>query len=160
MEDSFCQKERLTELYDRHVGMVYRICYLFLKNRYDAEDMVQATFLKLLRHGEFDSPEHEKAWLIVTSSNLCKDYLKHWWRRSVPLESLPDEKPEPADNTVLEQVLQLPQKVRTAVYLYYYEGYSTVELSRMLHKKESTVRGYLHTGRKLLKISLGGDQDE
>ncbi|WP_040197545.1 RNA polymerase sigma factor [Candidatus Soleaferrea massiliensis] len=160
MEDSFYQKEQLTELYDRHVDMVYRICYLFLKNRYDAEDMVQATFLKLIRHGRFDSAEHEKAWLIVTASNLCRDHLKHWWRKNVPLESLPDEKPQSADNAILEQVFLLPRKVRTTIYLYYYEGYNTVELSRMLGKKESTIRGYLHTGRKLLKIAMGGDQNE
>ncbi|HEY8348645.1 MAG TPA: sigma factor-like helix-turn-helix DNA-binding protein, partial [Clostridia bacterium] len=56
----------------------------------------------------------------------------------------------------LEKVLALPSKIKTAVYLYYYEGYSSVEIAKIMRKNESTVRGYLHTGRKLLKMEMEG----
>lgn len=63
----------IERIYHRHVEMLYRVAYSFMKNGADAEDMVQETFIRLLRSGMvFDSVQHEKAWLIVTVSNLCK----------------------------------------------------------------------------------------
>ena len=73
----------IVRIYERHVDSVYRLCFSFMKNSADAEDMVQETFLRLLSSGKsFESEEHEKAWLIVTASNLCKDTLKKWWRKN------------------------------------------------------------------------------
>jgi len=53
--------------------------------------------------------------------------------------------------------MALPPKYKTAIYLYYYEGYSTVEIAKILGKKESTIRSHLHTARKLLKMEMEGD---
>lgn len=51
--------------YDRQADTVYRICYAYMKNAADAEDMVQETFLRLIGHiDRIQNPEHEKAWLI------------------------------------------------------------------------------------------------
>ena len=70
--------KEITEIYHRQVDTVYRICYSFMKNKPEAEDMVQETFLRLIASGKtFENPRHEKAWLVVTASNLCKDQLKH-----------------------------------------------------------------------------------
>ena len=67
----------ITEIYHRQIDTVYRICYSFMKNKPEAEDMVQETFLRLIASGKtFENQRHEKAWLIVTASNLCKDQLK------------------------------------------------------------------------------------
>ena len=66
------------------------------------------------------------------------------------------ERPADTDNC-LEKVLALPQKYKAAIYLYCYEGYSTEEIARILKKNRSTVRGYLHRGRKLLKMEMEGD---
>lgn len=72
----------IERIYHRHVEMLYRVAYSFMKNGADAEDMVQETFIRLLRSGMvFDSVQHEKAWLIVTVSNLCKSALRSPWRR-------------------------------------------------------------------------------
>ncbi len=69
--------KEIGEIFNRQVDTVYRICFSFVKNAADTEDMVQETFLRLLsRKVIFQSEEHEKAWLIVTASNLCKDFLK------------------------------------------------------------------------------------
>lgn len=151
--------QEITELYSRHADMVYRVCFLFLKNEADTQDMVQNTFVKLIQHPQtFQNPEHEKAWLIVTASNLCRDFLRHWWRKTVSLSSVPEEAAPsfPIDET-LQQVLSLPGRYKMPVYLYYYEGYSCAEVAAILHKKESTVRGLLRRGRLLLKLELEGD---
>lgn len=74
--------QELAELYHRHVDTVWRVCYSFMKNRADTEDMVQEAFLRAYDMDKpFGSEEHEKAWLIVTASNLCRDALKRAWRR-------------------------------------------------------------------------------
>ena len=92
MESSLLRTDKeLEEIYRRHVDTVYRLCFSFMKNRADTEDLVQDCFLQLLRSEKtFASAEHEKAWLIVTASNLCKNALKRATRRSEPLEDHPE----------------------------------------------------------------------
>jgi len=62
---------------DMYTEVLYRIAFTYLGNRSDAEDIVQETFLKYIKKKtKFDNDEHEKAWLIRVTINLCKDYLK------------------------------------------------------------------------------------
>ena len=51
----------------------------------------------------------------------------------------------------MESVLELPEKQRNAVYLFYYEGYTAAEIGRMYYVSESTVHSWLHKGRKKIK---------
>lgn len=163
MAESWFETDGIAEVYERHVGMVYRICYAYLKNPADTEDMVQNTFLRLISHGpHFESPQHEKAWLIVTASNLCRDFHRHWWQRRASMEEYENVQtapPRDADET-LQALLDLPDKYKTAMYLYYYEGFDSTEVAQMLKKPRSTIRTYLYRGRKILKIRLGGEFDE
>ena len=154
--------EELEQIYQRHVNTVYRVCFMLTKSKSEAEDMVQNTFLRLMGDGtSFESHEHEKAWLIRTATNLCKDFFRRWRNRMVSMEDMdiPVEPSFEVDET-LKKVMALPPKYKTALYMYYYEGYSTVEMARILNKKESTIRGHLFTGRKLLKMELEGDFNE
>lgn len=167
-EDDTSRMAELETLYVRHVDTVYRICYSFLKNQSDAEDAVQETFLKLLQilqQGEsFADEAHEKAWLIVTASNLCKNHLRHWtrqkredvedWERLLGADPSQTER----DDRILTALMQLPDAYRMVLYLYYYESYRTAEIAKMLKKKESTVRTLLRRGRMQLKKMLGGEQ--
>ncbi len=150
----------IEDIYHRHVDTVYRVCFMFMKNRAEAEDAVQTTFINLMNSNvSFKDEAHEKAWLIVTASNICKNNLKHWFRskRSDYDDYLNHLRHiDSYDFEVLEEVLSLPTKYKTVIYLYYYEGYSSVEISRTLGVKESTIRSWLYRGRKLLKKSLGG----
>ena len=125
----------IEDIYRRYVDMLYRVAYSFMKNSADAEDMVQETFIRLLRSGtSFASEQHEKAWLIVTVSNLCKSALRSPWQRRTGLDDMA-EPPAAADATpdeTLEAVLALPEDYKLPVYLFYYEGYPTAEIARML----------------------------
>lgn len=94
----------IEDIYRRHVDTLYRVAYSFMKNGADAEDMVQEAFVRLLRSGmTFDSPQHEKAWLIVTVSNLCKSALRSPWRRREDIDSLtePPAAEDPAPDETL-----------------------------------------------------------
>lgn len=157
--------KQFTEIYQRNVDTVYRLCYMFLKSHTDAEDAVQSIFMKLLRSNKrFENFEHEKAWFILTSKNYCKDVLKSWWKlRRTSLDDIPEI--ASWDNyqiasEVMEKLLSLPAKYKEVLYLYYYEGYSVKEISKLLGRNESTIQTQLSTGRKRLKISIGGQYNE
>lgn len=152
--------KEITGVYNRHVDAVYRICYSFMKNRADTEDMVQETFLRLLSSGKtFENERHERAWLIVTASNLCKDNLKKWWRRTEPIDDYSDTiaAPESPENSLTEAILKLPAKYKDVVYLYYYEGYTTEEIADRMGCSQATVRSQLLRARKRLNALLGGN---
>ena len=154
MDSSLHMDEEIEKIYNRQFDTVYRVCFSFMKNAEDAEDMVQETFLKLIScEKQFESEEHEKAWLIVTASNTCKDELKRWKRRLENITVLfrQENIVQTENNKVLEWVMALPVKYKQVIYLYYYEGYSTAEIANMMHCSESTVRNQLLRGRKLLK---------
>ncbi|MDE7430715.1 MAG: sigma-70 family RNA polymerase sigma factor [Lachnospiraceae bacterium] len=146
--------EEIAKIYNRQYNTVYRICFSFMKNSVDAEDMVQETFLKLISSNKkFESEKHEKAWLIVTASNTCKDELRRWKKRLENSKSLFQQENvvQKEDDSILEWVMTLPVKYKQVIYLYYYEGYRTSEIADMLHCSESTVRNQLLRGRRLLK---------
>lgn len=152
--------KKITEIYNRQVNTVYRICFSFMKNTADTEDMVQETFLRLIRSNiVFQSEEHEKAWLIVTASNLCKDTLRKWWRKA---ENIDDHTasictPPLEIDHILEAILNLPANQKTPLYMYYFEGYSTDDIATYLKCPASTVRSRLARARKALRHELGGD---
>jgi RNA polymerase sigma factor (sigma-70 family) len=152
--------EEMSQIYYRHVETVYRVCFMFMKNSYDTEDMVQNTFIRLMKDGtHFQSEEHKKAWLIRTATNLCKDFFRNWWTKTVGIDDaaeVTDKIPFAIDDT-LKKVMELPSKYKIVVYMYYYEGYSTVEIAKILDKNESTIRSHLSSGRKRLKIEMEGD---
>jgi RNA polymerase sigma-70 factor (ECF subfamily) len=155
--------KEIAEIYTRHVKTVYRVCFAYMKNSADTEDAVSDTFYKMIKSGTvFESEEHEKAWLIRTATNVCKNSLRHWFRKSDDLASC--ENLQSAENIeiddTLEAVMGLPDKYKTVLYLYYYEGYSTPEISRILEKPQSTIRNHLHEARGILKERIGGDFHE
>lgn len=154
--------KELEECYERTVDSVYRVCRMYYKdNISEIEDVVQTTYLKWLKNKKpFENKEHEKAWLLVTAANICKNNLKHWWSKNIDIESMTDIGKEDIYHTetaLMEQLRLLPEKYRITLYLHYYEGYTGTEIAGILKKKESTVWGYLHEGRKMLKKKLEGD---
>ena len=143
---------------DLYGDTVRRICMVHLKNAADTEDIFQTVFLKYVLHSPvFDSPEHEKAWIIRVTVNACKDLLKSFFQsKTLPLDTL---RAVPAKGTedysdVLEAVLSLPAKYKDVVYLYYYEEYSAAEISRILRKNVNTVYTLLNRARQMLKDKL------
>ena len=144
---------------DRHADTVRRLCMIHLKNYADTEDIFQTVFLKYaLYDKEFETIEHEKAWFIRVTINACKDLLKSFFRKtSVPLDTLIDV-PVTMDDSkrnLLQAVLDLPERYRKVIYLYYYEGYSADEIAGLLKMNVNTVYTHLTRGKNKLKEQLG-----
>ena len=153
----------IESLIGKYGDMILRLCYTYLKNMPDAEDSAQDVFLKLLEKlPEFNDEAHEKAWMIRVTINTCKSRLRSMkLRRAASIDDvdIPVRDRYSDESDVLDAVMALPEKFRTVIHLYYYEGYSTPEIARLTQKPEATVRSDLHRARKRLRAVLGGGYD-
>ena len=151
-------------LYDRHWKYVYRLCFTYMKNVSDAEDVTEDVFVKVIT-GEytFNDEIHERKWLTVTAINLCKDRLRSYGRKNIDyveeLPEVPDETPQGTED-ITDAVMALPIKYKEIIWLYYYMGYQLDEIAKMLKRPPSTVRNQIKDARNLLKKILGGEADE
>ena len=139
------------EAVSRYGPMVYRLACAQLRCRQDADDVFQEVFLRYHRAAPvFDSEEHRRAWMLRVTANCAKSALSSPWRkRTVPLEDVyacTDQE----ESAVAEAMARLPAKYRAVVHLFYYEGYSTEEIARILDRRPSTVRAQLTRARQKL----------
>jgi len=161
-ESLLCTNKDIEAIYSRHADAIYRLCFTYMKNAADTEDAVQDVFIRMMTHvGEFETQNHERAWLIVVAANLCKDKLKHWSRRNrniADYEWIAADSGLEIDETIRE-VINLPDKYKCVVFMYYYEGYNSREIAKILSKPPSTVRNRLHEAREILRKRIGDDFD-
>lgn len=153
-------EQEVNSAIEQYSDMVLRLCMVNLKNNADAEDIFQTVFLKYaISNKHFESPEHEKAWMIRVTVNACKDLLKRFSRKhTIPLEELAEYVPDvtPEKYAVMEAVWSLPKQYRDVIYLHFYEGYTAPEIAGILNRNPNTVYTHLHKGKELLKEALGG----
>ncbi len=150
---------------ENYADTVKRICMLYLKNTADTEDIFQNVFLKYYNNSaHFKNEEHKKAWIIRVTINECKDLLKSFFRKNtVCVDEMSNIKTDGGLNEnahVRQAVLNLPQKYKLPIYLHYFEGYSAVEIGKILNKNTNTIYTFLSRGRQALKSSLGGNEHE
>ena len=141
----------------KYADMVRRICFLYLKNYADVEDVFQEVFLKFFLNAEsFQSEEHQRAWLCRVTFNKCKDLCKSSWRNkvvSIEEMDIPYESPE--RNEQIKAVFDLPSEYKELIYLHYYEGRTIPEIAGILQKNTSTVYSQLRRAKALLKKKAG-----
>lgn len=153
MEDK--EYDRVVRLY---LNPVYRVALSCCKNQYDAEDVVQNTFLKLLNSDtSFESDEHIHRWLIRVAVNESNTMWRSIWKRkvsSLDWVDLPEEFSSPEKSELFYAVQKLPPKYREVVHLYYYEEYSIKEIADILHIFQSAIQTRLMRARRKLKQQL------
>ena len=152
------QSNRLEDVIPTYENTLYRAALAILGDPQEAEDVVQEAFLRLWeKDPAFESPAHQRSWLLKVTVNGCKSRLRApWRRRTAPLlESYPAADPE--EHAVLEVIQSLPPKDRAALHLYYYEGYQTAEIAAMTGWREGTVRSRLARARDKLRELLKGE---
>ena len=144
--------------YGLYADMIYRLSFSYMKNKEDAEDVVQEVFTKYFCGIHFPkNPEQEKAWFLRVTINQCHDILrKKAYRKYTSLDEVAEvAKEEEADTTHLYDALQkLDEKYRGVVILHYLEGYSVEEIAKILQLSSSAVKMRLKRGREFLKEEL------
>ena len=151
------QAEGAQAVVDKYASLVYKLAFARTRRRDAADDIFQEVFLRYVAKGpDFESEEHARAWFCRVTVNCANSYWRNpFRRRSEPLEAaehLPA--PETAESGLDACLERLSPELRTAVHLYYYEGYTTPEIAGMLGKSESAVRTRLMRARRLLRDYL------
>ena len=147
-------EEEVRGAIEKYGDMVLRLCMVYLKNRADTEDIFQEVFFKYCTYNkEFMNDEHKKAWFIRVTVNACKDLLRSFFHRNaLSLEEYGDIAViDKGQSEVFEALFKLPERNRSIVYLYYYEGYKAEEIAGMLSLNVNTVYTLLSRSKKLLK---------
>ena len=126
------ENHELHELLERYSDTVYRVALSYLKQPADAEDIAQNVMEKLIScKKEFSGESHIKYWLIRVTVNECKNFLRSFWRRRVTgLEACTGsvQFSDSLYSDVYEAVMNLKDKYRIVVYLYYYENIPFLKL--------------------------------
>ena len=140
--------------------MVYKLALNQTKSKESADDVVQEVFLRYIQKDiEFKSEEHIKAWLIRVTINCSKNVFSDSWFKKTEgfTQDIPFEHEEKSD--VYYATLELPQKYRSVIHLFYYEDMSISEISLCLGQQENTVKSLLHRARNMLRDKLEGGYD-
>lgn len=148
----------LERIYRTYKDNIYAIGFNYFGDPTDADDIVQETFYKLSKSNTaFENEDHIRNWLIRVAVNECKRTSMSFWRKKrKPLDdyidSLVFESEDEGD--LFSEVMKLKPKYRQVIHLFYYEGYSTDEISRLLKISRSAVTTRLARARKQLKEHL------
>lgn len=148
-------------LAEQYMDTVYAIAVNNCRNPADADDIVQNTFLKLFRSdNSFETDENAKRWLIRVAINEMHSLFRSPWKRKVSsldeTAGSQDEKKVFSDEEreLYDAMHRLPENYRVIIYLFYFEEYTTKEISEILEMSEATVRKRLSRGRQALRKLL------
>ena len=152
--------EEVEQTIIEYSDLLYKICFLILKDDSDVQDVLQETFIKYMtKSPDFESEDHKKAWLIKVSQNKCKEFLRfHKRHAAVPLEEVEEsfsvtDGMDTDTSNILSLIWKLKYKLKSVVILYYIEGYKVNEVARILGISESAVKKRLERARKELRIA-------
>lgn len=154
--NSFSQEQKKMVV-EKYFDMIYRLAVSQTKSTDGADDVVQEVFLRFLRSDKvFESDDHIKAWLIRVAINCSHNFFSNSWaKKTVPLsDDLVFDTKEKSD--VYYAAMELPQKYRTVIHLFYYEDLSISQISKLLKTKESTIKSQLSRARDMLRTKLKG----
>ncbi len=138
-----------------YIDPMYRAAWALCGSRHDAEDLVQETFLNVLKRPRFVRDGNEIAYLIRALRNTYSSRYRSAARR--PAERRLFEEDDPAvphsDDDItarelMEAVASVPQPYREAVIAVDLVGLSYREAARSLHTREATITSRLHRGRQ------------
>lgn len=151
------ERQQLEHIVTIYGSSIYRMAYAKTGSHADAQDVMQETFLRLVRaEPVFESETHCKAWLLRVAANCVNDVFRSPWRQTQPLQETIPAPAQPETGGVLEAVLALPAKYRLPVHLYYYEGLSVAEISAILGTSQGVVKTRLFRARGMLRLELEG----
>lgn len=140
----------------KYSDMLYKICLVILCNEQDVQDAIQDTFCRYLeKRPDFCDEKHEKAWLIKVATNISRDMIRFRVRHpKVSIDEVENILLAPEQRETLKELLELPVKHKTVIYLHYVAGYSVKEIADILGITESAVKSRLLRGRKQMRSSV------
>jgi RNA polymerase sigma-70 factor, ECF subfamily len=158
-EPAIAIPRELEEAFRAHHGLVFRTAYRITGNAFDAEDVLQTVFLRLLRKpAQFDAMENAESYLRRAAINAALDITRA--RQSTHLVEMPDLPAHSAhDDTELRRALahalaQLKPRPAEIFALRFLEGLSNPEIAKMLGISQVLVAVIVHRTRQQLQKEL------
>ena len=151
-----------TQLVEAYQKPLLNLCYMYLRDRTQAEDAVQEAFLKAYRAlPTFRGDSSAKTWLTRIAINVCRDMQRSSWftrlNRFVTPDDLPEraaeESPEAAE--LADAVMRLPARHREVILLYYYQNLTMPEIAGVLGVNASSVSRRLKAACAKLRGAWG-----
>ena len=140
----------------KYYPKIFQYCILHIRDRGDAEDMTQETFLKFFQ--SFERYQHRgkcSAFLYAIASNACKDYYRKAKEQYV--EEVPEKAEEDLDMGSAEirldvenAVDRLPEELKETAILFFFQGMKQREIAKLLDIKLSLVKYRVTRAKKLL----------
>jgi RNA polymerase sigma-70 factor, ECF subfamily len=167
-------REALGPLMERHHVRVYRIALSYLRDRDEAQDAVQETFVKAYQGAaRWDGSAEVAPWLARIAVNHAIDRYRRGRRRlkaETPLDhedhgqSIAEEAPSPerramgreAAERIKVALLGLPDRQRAVVVLRLYEDMALEEIASALDMSLGTVKSSLHRALRRMRVLLAG----
>lgn len=152
-------------LVERHLSGLLVLARRMLRDDAEAEDVTQEALLKLWRSREAleVGAYGLRPWLRRVVSNLCIDKMRSSRRftvtddvpeRAEPADQLTQVEAQDASARVAAAIKGLPDRQRTALTLFHYEGLSQVEVGRIMGASDEAVESLLARARRSLKVAL------
>lgn len=149
---------------------LYGLCCSLCSNSFDADDLYQETWLKVVKHiSKYDPSREFEPWITRICVNTYRSTLRRLAKSPLLNFSNGEEKdrllvaipaPEKADYAPLyEAVSKLPEKLRLTVILFYFRGEDLASTAQILNIPVGTAKSRLNKARKLLKEVLADETD-
>ena len=153
-------QQSMYRLYKMYVQAMYNTCIRIVANQFDAEDILQESFVSAFNGLEsFKGESPFGAWLKRIVINKSLNHLRKQKNSFTDIESIQlvddvsdgEEFPEITSEMVHEAIKTLPDKARIVLNLYLLEGYMHKEIADMLSISESTSKSQYQRARILLQ---------
>ncbi|WP_440896618.1 RNA polymerase sigma factor [Amphibacillus sp. Q70] len=158
-------KHAFKKLYDSYADYALRTAYGITKNKHDAADIVQETFIKVFRNaGSFDMTRPFKPWFYQILVNEARRFIKKQSKQAIPVDTEETldffhQTKETKGDLILD-LEALDPNDRTILILKYINGFKEKEIAEMLKLNINTVKSRLYKARRRLKSAMGGEDDE
>lgn len=148
---------------ERYGDRLYRSLYLTVKDENTARDLVQDTFLKVIKYiHNFKGDSKLYTWVYRIAINQMKDGLKKKQEEAMEIENLQMGKSHVESDAlnnfhhhqVTECIKEVPLIYRQVMVLFYFEEMKIREIADVLEEKEGTVKSKLFRGKQALKEKL------
>lgn len=153
-------QQAMYRLYKTHVQAMYNTCIRIVVNQFDAEDIIQESFLSAFKGlSSFKGESTFGVWLKRIVINKSLNALRQKKQTFTDLDNLyvthdeaeNDDLHEITPEIIHEAIKGLPEKARVILNLYLLEGYMHKEIAEMLEISESTSKSQYQRARKLLQ---------
>lgn len=156
----------IVHAYDEYYASIQQYIAYRINHKYDAEDLAQDVFVRLLDYKQMLRPETVRYFIYTIARNMVTDYIRRYYKRqeidyflyeTLPVTSNETEEKLLADNIAeLEHLkVQAFPAQRKAVYtLNRYEEQSVPEIAELLNLSRRTVENHLFLGRKEVRAYM------